>query len=694
MTQRFLPWCSALTLAAVSMFPGQAQAIHPEVNADMGYHEYAGVWVSRFEYSSASAIRAIIADCAAIGFTDIQFQVRGEGDARYDSNFEVWSDDYPYYGSNPGWDPLQVATEEAAKYGIRLHAWINTTPMWRGSSPPSDPDHLWNQHPEWRLKDYYGNDQPLEGTYVGINPTIDEAQDHIANVAADIVANYDVAGVHLDYVRMYSNTGYTYVRDPASRARYTAETGLAYSDSPAYRQWIADNITELVTKVGDAIHTEDPNSILSAAVWRDPDIAIRDYQQHSARWIEEEILDLALPMTYLSETYDYLLESNVQKYASIGGDTAVVTGIGPYLYSSADMMIDQIERARTSGSHGVQVYHYSDIDSGPKRTALTNYLASIQPPPGPELLADFETDERPFGTPGGSAPLTYNVNASSQVVTTESAMGGLQSLRVDVDGAADGWTLEVLADEYGEGAPGTPGANIEFNAQGFLGMWVKTESDNTSISLILNDGTQREVATERMLDADGLWHLIQWDLDNPADWYPLSSRSGNGEIDASAVTLRSLRILGEGVSWLFMDSLIHNPGGMLEIVGDFTGNGGYEPSDLTLLAQNMGNPDYDLTGDGETDGDDLRFWIVELYGGVLGDINFDNKVNLVDLSTLAFYFQQDEQVYGNGDINGDGSVNLLDLSLLAQAFGHGDVPEPSTALLLAGSLAWIGRRSA
>lgn len=681
-------------LAAACAMPGEAEAAHSVVNSGMDYSDYAGVWVSRFEYSSASRIRSIIADCAAMGFTDVQFQVRGEADARYDSDYEVWSDDYPYYGSDPGWDPLAVAVDEASKYGIRLHAWLNTTPMWLGTSAPSDPDHLWNTHPEWRLKDYYGNDQALFDGYVGINPTIDEAQDHIANVAADIVSKYDVAGVHLDYVRMYSNTGYTLARDPATRARYTAETGRAYADDANYRQWIADNITELVTKVRDSIKAEDPDSILSAAIWRDPDIALRDYQQHSERWIEEEILDLALPMTYLSEQYDYLLESNVEKYASIGGSTAVVTGIGPYLYDSASLMIDQLERARESGSHGVQVYNYGDIDSGAKRAALVDYLASLVPEQGLIELGGFESGLEPFATAAMDSVLTADVSSVSQTVTSESSLGGLQSLRIDVAGDEDGWTLDLLSDATGEGAAGTATANEEFASEGYIGMWVKA-SEEAQVSLILNDGPHREVAVERSLAGDGLWHRVQWDLDDPDDWYAFSSRSGNGVLDESLVTLRSLRILGEGVSWLLIDGLTHNPDGMLELVGDFTGNGAYDRDDMELLSLNLGDGTFDLTGDGVTDGSDLRFFVEELFGSRVGDFDLNGEVNLLDLSILAARFGETGWTYRNGDANGDGIVDLLDLSLLANSFGYGEsVPEPGTALLLAGSLAWLGRRSA
>ncbi|WP_428386911.1 glycoside hydrolase family 10 protein [Mucisphaera sp.] len=684
-------WCVAgcLLVGSLGLGGGMAAGAHPVINSSMAYEDYAGIWVTRFDYSSEAQVRSIIADAASLGFTDIQFQVRGQGDARYESNFEVWPQQSPYFSSNPGWDPLAVAVDEAQKNGVRLHAWLNTIPMWNGSSAPVNPDHLWNAHPEWRLKDFNGNDQPLFNGYVGINPTVEAAQDHIANVAADIVANYDVDGIHLDYVRMISGAGSTYVQDPASRAHFTADTGLAFSGgSSAHKQWIADHITELVVKVRDQIKAIDQDQILSAAIWRDFNIALNSHQQHAERWIEEEILDLALPMTYLSDQFDYLLESNVQMYAGIGGSTAVVTGLGPYLHGTdTALTMSQIERARDNGSHGFQIYAYSTIrNAGPMRTAIADYLASLGPAPEFGVIADFEGGAAPFGGDAEDSIYTWQVNNSTNMASTQSAIDGTQSLRLDVDGGTQeegGWVVDLLADE-----------TDPFAATGWVGFWVKTASENATVALTVNDSNGFEVSVEQALTGDGVWRLVQWDLDDPDSWYAQSPRSGTGQIDGSEASLRSLRVTGEGVSWLLFDRFAHDPEGMLDPwLGDFNGNGGYSLVDLNMIASGMGTPDYDLTGDGTTTADDLRFWVEELFGSRLGDTNLDGSVDLLDLSLLAASFGQSGKTWANGDFDGNGSVDLIDLSLMAGSFGFGQaVPEPVTALGLAGGLVLMRRR--
>ncbi len=52
-------------------------------------------------------------------------------------------------------------------------------------------------------------------------------------------------------------------------------------------------------------------------------------------------------------------------------------------------------------------------------------------------------------------------------------------------------------------------------------------------------------------------------------------------------------------------------------------------------------------------------------GGLVGDINCDGKVDLVDFSILAYWYKQGTTPPANVDLNGDGKINLVDFSILA-----------------------------
>lgn len=49
-----------------------------------------------------------------------------------------------------------------------------------------------------------------------------------------------------------------------------------------------------------------------------------------------------------------------------------------------------------------------------------------------------------------------------------------------------------------------------------------------------------------------------------------------------------------------------------------------------------------------------------------GDVNNDNRIDILDLSYVAYRFNE---VDANADANGDGVVDILDLSLTAGNFG-------------------------
>ncbi|MCK4689947.1 MAG: family 10 glycosylhydrolase, partial [Candidatus Marinimicrobia bacterium] len=103
--------------------------------------------MSRFDYTKTikthnpDSIKQYIKDTFSkaknANLNMIFFQVRGNGDAFYKSNYEPWSNMLTgTLGKDPGWDPLEFATETAHELGLELHAWINTFPAWRGIEDP------------------------------------------------------------------------------------------------------------------------------------------------------------------------------------------------------------------------------------------------------------------------------------------------------------------------------------------------------------------------------------------------------------------------------------------------------------------------------------------------------------------------------------------------------------------------------
>ncbi|HNI10402.1 MAG TPA: hypothetical protein PLL93_04605, partial [bacterium] len=63
--------------------------------------------------------------CDQNGITDVFLQVRGRGDAYYNSDFVVKAE-----GLDPAFDPLQYVIEKNRLKKIKIHLWLNVFYLW------------------------------------------------------------------------------------------------------------------------------------------------------------------------------------------------------------------------------------------------------------------------------------------------------------------------------------------------------------------------------------------------------------------------------------------------------------------------------------------------------------------------------------------------------------------------------------
>lgn len=130
------------------------------------------------------------------------------------------------------------------------------------------------------------------------------------------------------------------------------------------------------------------------------------------------------------------------------------------------------------------------------------------------------------------------------------------------------------------------------------------------------------------------------------------------------------------------------------LTGDFNLDDTLDVEDLDLLMANLAWDAFyfDLNNDDAVDLDDFD----RLTGTYLnirpGDANYDQRVDLLDLSILASHFNTANGLWSGGDFNADGVTDLLDLSALASQFGSGTVPEPTTAFSVILGLGLASRR--
>jgi uncharacterized lipoprotein YddW (UPF0748 family) len=329
------------------------------------------------------------------GFNTLIVQVRGRGDAYYRSHYEpraVELKDQP-----PDFDPLAFTISEAHQYGLKVHAWINTSLLANLDALPVDPKHVYNRHPEWLavpkpVADELYNVSPsdpryrarivewskanrgeLEGIYTG--PANKKVRDHIYNIWMDIVKHYDVDGAHFDYVRLAS-PDFDYSRTSLQQFRKWLEPRLATEDrrklrlqlktdplaaTATYAMQFGDfqraQITELVGRIYKSAKRKKPSLIVSAAVFANDENAYTRRFQDWKTWLSRGILDVACPMAYSTDTAVFQKQIEVAAGAAHAAGRRVWAGIGAYRIP-AESAVEKINVARQLKADGFILFSY------------------------------------------------------------------------------------------------------------------------------------------------------------------------------------------------------------------------------------------------------------------------------------------------------------------------------------------------
>ena len=313
--------------------------------------EMRGIWVTRWTWRSEEEVVRIVDRVADAGFNTIFFQVRGTFDSYYRSNIEPWGERLTgTLGQDPGWDPLAVTLREAHQRGLKVHVWLNTFPIWRGHELPSasTPTHPLTLNPDWVLMEPTGERMPLNDSYIFADPANPEVRAHVAAVVRDIVANYAVDGVHLDYIRY---PGKDYIDRERGQAAVTAT-------------------------VAEVRRTTDLP--LSAAVWgihSNPfgwsgvSKGATDYYQESHAWGREGALDAIAPMIYwpVTEPEGQRLDfrSLVRHHIAERGQAAVWAGVSAE--HSYEEVVECVRAAREEGAQGYVIFDYSQLEPNVER---------------------------------------------------------------------------------------------------------------------------------------------------------------------------------------------------------------------------------------------------------------------------------------------------------------------------------------
>lgn len=400
-------------VAAVAVIPAlgswRLRASEPEVRA---------LWVDSFNpgLRRPADVDALVARMKRGNLNTLIAQVRRNAQSLYANSIEGWIENYV---PPQGFDPLRDLLDKAHAEGIEVHAWVNVGPVYTGhpliataSWPcrvPCAADHVFNRHGWGQPDEEYWLTKTHPSFAAGTDPVFPgerlssgqwwldlghpAAAQRTLDVLLHLVRQYDVDGLHLDFIRypempiarppgggLSFSTGY----NPVSVRRFNAAHGRALGTLPdpwdaTWSQWRRDQVHAFVRRLYLETMSLRPRATLSAALitfFRGPNpVEPRTFQQTEAYyrvfqdwsgWMREGILDCSIPMVYKSQhlaSHREQFDEWTEFAKTAQHDRHTVMGLGAFM-NSLENTIVQIGAARAPAandarSRGVNLFSYN-----------------------------------------------------------------------------------------------------------------------------------------------------------------------------------------------------------------------------------------------------------------------------------------------------------------------------------------------
>ena len=297
---------------------------HPNLIAGEGDEipplDHRCIWVTRDVLKSKRTLDDMVNFAIEKNINHLFIQVRGRGDSFYESNFIPRSQIL----SEGEFDPLAYLLDTVKGQGIKIHAWVNVYFLWSSKSLPTHDRHILHMRQEWLdtteewpvdVKKQLGmvtvNNNSSEGLF--LSPNHPDVNGYLIKVFRELITNYDIDGLHLDYIR-YQDAEYG--RNPYAIAQFKKESGndprpwfleMERSTSASRRlignmkRWNNSKrkaVTSLVKDTRALVNEVRPDCIISAAVKPNLYIARERFFQEWNVWLAAGYMDWIVPMNY------------------------------------------------------------------------------------------------------------------------------------------------------------------------------------------------------------------------------------------------------------------------------------------------------------------------------------------------------------------------------------------------------------
>lgn len=308
--------------------------------------EFRGVWIATVvnidwpkkaddvDLKKKADFLTILDHYKALNFNAVVVQIRTAGDAFYPSNLSPIS---KYLTGNEGkfaennFDYLKWMISESHLRGFEFHAWFNPyRATFDLNTAILSPKNDYFVHNDWMIK---------YGTKFYYNPGLPAVQNHLTEIIAEVVKNYDIDAVHFDdYFYPYKIEKEVF-NDKNSFELY----GIKNQNID---DWRRSNVDSLMKKVHFAIKKEKKNvqfGISPFGVWRnksqdtlgsDSQAGQTNYDDLYADpkiWMKNKWIDYIVPQLYWSLDFKKASHRKLMEWWSTNTENAnLFIGNGTY----------------------------------------------------------------------------------------------------------------------------------------------------------------------------------------------------------------------------------------------------------------------------------------------------------------------------------------------------------------------------
>jgi len=293
-------------------------------------HEVRATWltvIERLDWPRSNTTEGQFCELSEIldqlqqaGINTVLVQTRVRATTIYPSSLEPWDGSFSGTpGVAPNYDPLKLCIDECHRRGIECHAWVVTIPIGK-----------WNKIGAQQMRKKQPKLVKRIGEDAFMDPENPQTANYLANICCEIVRNYDVDGIHLDYIR-YPEQWKIKVPRTKGREYITAIVRAIHNAVKKEKPWVKLSCSP--------IGKHDDLTRYRAGGWNARTAVCQDAQE----WLRLGLMDQLYPMMYFQgdNFYPFAIDWKEQCYGR-----TVAGGLGIYFLDPQHgrWTLDQVER--------------------------------------------------------------------------------------------------------------------------------------------------------------------------------------------------------------------------------------------------------------------------------------------------------------------------------------------------------------